>query len=125
MSGSLMMGVAERYRRTGSRTPVGTGGHRPSVLKPHREFLEAVWAAQPYITLEALSRRLAAGRAVKADTSMLTVPGTQYLTANCGWSVGQPGSLPDRRSASREKSPTKSLDPIQKWRASGLHIVSP
>ena len=34
----------ERYRETGSRRPVGTGGHRPSVLKPHRDFLVAVRA---------------------------------------------------------------------------------
>src|SRR6516162_3372986 len=62
----------ERYRETGSRRPVGTGGHRPSVLKPHRDFLVAVRAEQPDITLEALSRRLAAERCVKADTSMLS-----------------------------------------------------
>jgi len=49
-----------------------TGGHRPSVLKPHRDFLVAVRAEQPDITLEALSRRLAAERCVKADTSMLS-----------------------------------------------------
>jgi len=60
------------YRRTGRRRPVGTGGHRPSVLKPHRDFLEAVRAEQPDITLEALSRRLAGERSVKADTSMLS-----------------------------------------------------
>jgi transposase len=62
----------EHYHETGRRTPVGTGGHRPSVLKPHRDFLEAVRAEQPDITLEALSRRLAAERSVKADTSMLS-----------------------------------------------------
>jgi transposase len=62
----------ERYQETGSRTPVGTGGHRPSALKPHRDFLEAVRTEQPDITLEALSRRLAAERSVKADTSMLS-----------------------------------------------------
>src|SRR5215472_12345672 len=50
----------ERYRETGSRKPVGTGGHRPSVPKPHRDFLVAARAEQPDITLEALSRRLAA-----------------------------------------------------------------
>lgn len=62
----------ERYQETGRRTPVGTGGHRPSALKPHRDFLEAVRTEQPDITLEALSRRLAAERSVKADTSMLS-----------------------------------------------------
>jgi hypothetical protein len=47
----------ERYRETGSRKPVGTGGHRPSVLKPHRDFLVAARAEQPDITLEAFDRR--------------------------------------------------------------------
>jgi transposase len=63
-----MQGVERR----GSRKPVGTGGHRPEVLKPHHEFLMAARAQQPDITLEALSRRLLAERGVKADTSMLS-----------------------------------------------------
>jgi transposase len=62
----------QRFIQDGCRTPVGTGGHRPSALKPHRDFLEAALAEQPDITLEALSRRLLAERAVKADTSMLS-----------------------------------------------------
>jgi len=28
----------ERYRREGSREPVGHGGHRRSTLMPHRDF---------------------------------------------------------------------------------------
>ena len=51
---------------------MGTGGHRPAVLKPHRDFLAAALAEQPDITLDALSRRLAAARSVRADTSMLS-----------------------------------------------------
>ena len=62
----------QRYERTGSRTPVGTGGHRRSVLKPHRDFLEAVLLEKPDITLAELGRRLAEERAVKADASMLS-----------------------------------------------------
>jgi transposase len=62
----------QHVERRGSRKPVGTGGHRPSVLKPHHDFLEAVRAEKPDITLEALSRRLLAERGVKADTSMLS-----------------------------------------------------
>ena len=61
-----------RFRSTGARTPVGTGGHRPSALKPHQAFLEAVRAERPDITLEALGARLLAERGVKADTSMLS-----------------------------------------------------
>lgn len=61
-----------RYRMTGRRTPVGTGGHRPSVLAPHLGFLEAVRLEQPDITLQALCDRLAAERGVKADTGMMS-----------------------------------------------------
>ena len=61
-----------RFREHGSRAPAGTGGHRPSALKPHQAFLEAVRAEKPDITLEALGRRLLAERGVKADTSMLS-----------------------------------------------------
>ena len=62
----------QRYRKTGRRTPVGTGGHRPSVLAPHREFLQAARVEKPDITLAALCARLAAEREVKADTGMLS-----------------------------------------------------
>ncbi len=62
----------QRYRRTGARGPVGTGGHRPSKLAPERAWLMAVIEGEPDITLEALSRRLGAERGVRADTSMLS-----------------------------------------------------
>ena len=62
----------KRFRAEGARTPVGTGGHRPSAIKPHLAFLNAILAEQPDITLEALGRRLLAERGVKADTSMLS-----------------------------------------------------
>ncbi len=62
----------QRRRLTGERGPVGTGGHRPSKLKPERDWLLAVIAEDPDITLDALSRRLAAERNVRADTSMLS-----------------------------------------------------
>jgi len=62
----------ERYRRDGSREPVGHGGHRRSKLMPHRDFLEAVQAEKPDITLQALCERLLSERAVKADTSMMS-----------------------------------------------------
>lgn len=61
-----------RYRKTGQRTPVGTGGHRPSVLAPHLGFIEAVRLEQPDITLQALCDRLAAERGVKSDTGMMS-----------------------------------------------------
>jgi transposase len=62
----------QRYHSTGDRTPVGTGGHRPSAVTPHRDFVETVPREQPDITLAELSRRLARERDVKADTSMLS-----------------------------------------------------
>src|SRR5260370_12519746 len=61
----------EHYRSTGRRRPVGTGGHRPSVLKPHRDFLEAVRAEQPDITLERRGPRLPGGRSWRAATPSL------------------------------------------------------
>lgn len=62
----------QRYRKTGQRRPLGTGGHRPSVLAPHRDFLAALRVEQPDITLAALCLRLAAERGVKADTGMMS-----------------------------------------------------
>ena len=40
-------------------------------LEPHREFLEALRAEKPDITLEALCDRLLAERGVRADTAMM------------------------------------------------------
>jgi transposase len=62
----------DRFEQTGLRAPVGTGGHRPSTLKPHRAFIEAALADKPDITLEALCWRLAAALGVKADSSMMS-----------------------------------------------------
>lgn len=62
----------QRYRDTGERGPVGTGGHRRSKLGPERDWLLAALADKPDITLEALSHRLAAERGIGADTSMLS-----------------------------------------------------
>ena len=62
----------QRYRKTGQRTPVGTGGHRPSALAPHLGFIEAVRRDKPDITLQGLCDRLMAERGVKADTGMMS-----------------------------------------------------
>jgi transposase len=61
-----------RWRLTGSRAPAGTGGHRPSALKPHLEFIKGVLAERPDLTLAAIGKRLRAERSVKADSSMLS-----------------------------------------------------
>jgi transposase len=72
VSDSAAIKWLERFEKTGLRTPVSTGGHRPSALKPHRAFIEAALAGKPDITLEALCRQLAAELGVKADTSMMS-----------------------------------------------------
>jgi transposase len=72
VSESVAVKWLERLERDGSREPVGHGGHRPSKLLPHREFLEAARAGKSDITLQALCDRLSAERGVKADTSMMS-----------------------------------------------------
>ena len=61
-----------RYRESGARGPVGTGGHRPSKLKPHREWLLAALEAKPDITLAAMAEDFLAEKDVKATTGMLS-----------------------------------------------------
>jgi len=61
-----------RCRKTGRRDPVGTGGHRPSKLKPHRKWLLEVLEAEPDMTLMAVSARFLNERGVKATTGMLS-----------------------------------------------------
>ena len=62
----------QRYEDSGNRKPIGTGGHRPSKLRPHRTFIVAALKDKPDLTLEALGERLLAECGVKADTSMLS-----------------------------------------------------
>ena len=72
VSDSAAVKWLQRYEDSGSRKPVGTGGHRPSKLKPHRDFIVAALKSKPDLTLEALGRQLLVQRGVKADTSMLS-----------------------------------------------------
>lgn len=62
----------QRYERAGERRCVGTGGHRPSKVKPHQDWLMAAIEAEPDITLAALAARLLAERGAKVDTGMLS-----------------------------------------------------
>jgi transposase len=62
----------QHYERTGDRRCRGTGGHRRSKVKPERDWLLSVIAAEPDITLAALSVRLWEERGVRADTGMLS-----------------------------------------------------
>ena len=79
-SASRRFGVSEasairwvqRYERVGDRCCAGTGGHRPSKVKPERDWLLAQLVVEPDITLSALSVRLLVERGVRADTSMLS-----------------------------------------------------
>lgn len=79
-SASRRFGVSEasaikwvqRVERLGDRRCAGTGGHRPSKVKPERDWLLATIAEEPDITLAALSARLLAERGVRADTGMLS-----------------------------------------------------
>lgn len=72
VGGSSAIRWVERYRESGDRGPVGTGGHRPSKVKPHREWLLGVLDGEKDITLEALSARFLADVGVKATTGMLS-----------------------------------------------------
>ena len=72
VSASSAVKWLHRLHEAGVRTPIGTGGHRPSALKPHLAFIEAALAEKPDTTLAALCRRLWAEREVKADTAMMS-----------------------------------------------------
>jgi transposase len=72
ISESVAVKWLERVERDGSRKPVGHGGHRPSKLMPHQDFLAAARTDKPDITLQALCDRLLSERGVKADTSMMS-----------------------------------------------------
>ncbi len=72
ISESVAVKWLERFEQAGSRKPVGHGGHRPSALMPHRDFLEAARIDRPDITLQGLCNRLLSERGVKADASMMS-----------------------------------------------------
>ena len=72
ISESVAIKWLERLERSGSREPIGHGGHRPSKLMPHLDFLETARAEKSDITLQVLCDRLLAERGVQADTSMMS-----------------------------------------------------
>ncbi len=60
---------SKRVRETGSATPAKFGGHRTSLLEPHRAFVLAQLKEVPHLTLHRLKDLLAArGIAVSHDT---------------------------------------------------------
>ena len=62
----------QRFERQGSRAAARMGGYLRPKIEPHREFLDALRAEKPDITLQALCDRLLAERQVKTDTSMMS-----------------------------------------------------
>ena len=62
----------ERFERSGSRTARKMGGYLRPKFEAQREFLAALRAEKPDITLQALCDPLPAERGVKADTSMMS-----------------------------------------------------
>ena len=71
VSASSAVKWVQRYRRLGQRH-CGVNGHRPSKIKPHRDWLLAAVEAEPDITLSALCVRFMDERGVWSDTSMLS-----------------------------------------------------
>src|SRR5579863_2785810 len=57
---------SQRKRRTGSVAPGQVGGHRKSVLEPHRSFVVEQLERTPHLTLHGLKDLLAA-RGVKVS----------------------------------------------------------
>lgn len=49
---------SQRYRRTGSVAPGKMGGHRRSVLEPHRNFIVEQISRTPHLTLHGLKALL-------------------------------------------------------------------
>jgi putative transposase len=62
----------DAHRSEGRTQARPMGGDRRSVLKPERDWLLALVAAQNDLTLEAIAAKLLADRGVKADGSMLS-----------------------------------------------------
>jgi transposase len=61
----------QRFEQLGDRR-AGKGGHRPSKIKPHREWVFDVLNAHKDITLEALAALMANELGVRVDTGMLS-----------------------------------------------------
>ncbi len=68
----------QRFERLGDRGHAVLGGYRKSRIKRHRDWLLAVVAAEPDLTLAALCGRLAAEHGLKTDTGTLS----RFLTGD-------------------------------------------
>jgi transposase len=58
VSPSSVIKLMQKWRQTGSLTPARVGGHRRRKLADHAQWLHAVMAAEPDITLSQLQARL-------------------------------------------------------------------
>ena len=102
----------ERYRREGLRGPVGHGGHRPSALMPHREFLEAARAEKSDVTLQELCDRIRSEKGVNADTSMMSRFFRRIgVTLKKGARCAQAGPLGHRPSSASMTRLSELVDP--------------
>lgn len=72
VSASTAVKWLQRYRRTGRCELQAVGGDRRSKLPAHRDWLLALVAAEPDLTLRALGERLQAAHGVRADEGMLS-----------------------------------------------------
>ena len=72
VSESAAIKWVERFERSGVRTSAKMGGYKPVKLEPHRDFIAALRAEKPDITLQGLCDRLLAERGFKADTSLMS-----------------------------------------------------
>ncbi|MEQ8348518.1 MAG: transposase [Sneathiellaceae bacterium] len=72
VSASAAVKWLDRYRRTGGCEAQPVGGDRRSRLPAHRDWILALVAAEPDLTLHKLAERLAATHEVRADAGMLS-----------------------------------------------------
>jgi transposase len=85
----------QRYERLDDRRPAGTGGHRPSKVKPERAWLLRRIDEVADLTLQALCDQLLAERGVKVDTGMLSrffrEEGISFKKKRTAQRAGSPG----------------------------------
>ncbi len=69
---STAVNVMKRWEETGSVDPLPRGGFRRGKLKPHREFILAIVARQPDITMPELAAQLRTAKDVAVHPSNLS-----------------------------------------------------
>lgn len=69
---STAVNVVKRWEETGGVEPLPRGGFKHGKLKPHREFILAVVASRPDITMPELAAELRAAKSVAIHPSNLS-----------------------------------------------------